>query len=52
VPVAQSETFLAALNKVGVDASLYVVKGGGHGGFRDPEVDVRVRAFLDRMLKP
>jgi acetyl esterase/lipase len=52
VPVAQSHTFVAALNKAGVDASLYVVKGGGHGGFRDPEVDVRVRAFLDRVLKP
>ncbi|WP_414660978.1 alpha/beta hydrolase fold domain-containing protein [Horticoccus sp. 23ND18S-11] len=52
VPLAQSETFLVALKAAGVDASLYVVKGGGHGGFRDPEVDVRVRAFLDRVLAP
>lgn len=52
VPLVQSETFLTALKHVGVDASLYVVKGGGHGGFRDPEVDVRVRDFLQRTLKP
>ena len=52
VPLAQSETFLVALKAAGVDASLYVVKGGGHGGFRDPEVDVRVRAFLERVLAP
>ena len=51
VPVKQSEVFLAALQKAGVDASLYIVTGGGHGGFKDPEVDVRVRAFLDRLLK-
>ena len=51
VPVAQSEVFLAALKKAGVEADLYVVKGGGHGGFQDPEVDGRVRAFLDRVLK-
>lgn len=52
VPLPQSETLLAALKKAGVDAELYVVKGGGHGGFNDPEVDVRVRVFLDRILKP
>jgi acetyl esterase/lipase len=51
VPLAQSETFLAALRKSGVDASLYVVTGGGHGGFRDPEVPQRVEAFLERVLK-
>ena len=51
VPLAQSEVFLAALKKAGVDADLHVVKGGGHGGFKDPEVDVRVRAFFDRVLK-
>ena len=51
VPLAQSEAFLAALNRSGVEASLYVVKGGGHGGFQDPEVNVRVQAFLDRLLK-
>ena len=51
VPLAQSEVFFAALKKAGVDADLYVVKGGGHGGFQDPEVDTRVRAFFDRVLK-
>jgi dipeptidyl aminopeptidase/acylaminoacyl peptidase len=51
VPVAQSEVLFAALKKAGVEAELYVVKGGGHGGFQDPSVDGRVRAFLDRVLK-
>lgn len=52
VPVAQSETFYAALKKAGVDASLYIVKDAGHGGFSDPEVNRRVGTFLDRILKP
>ncbi len=51
VPLPQGETLLAALQKAGVNAELYVVKDGGHGGFNDPEVDVRARAFLDRTLK-
>ncbi len=51
VPVAQSEMFHAALKKAGVDASLYIVKDGGHGNFRDPEVEKRVVAFFDRVLK-
>lgn len=51
VPLAQSEIFREALKKAGVPAELYVVKGGGHGGFQDPEVDGRVRAFFDRLLK-
>jgi acetyl esterase/lipase len=51
VPLPQSEKFLKALQNAQVDASLYVVKGGGHGGFKDPEVDRLVVAFLDRVLK-
>ncbi len=38
VPVHQSELFHKALKKAGVDATFYVVKGGGHG-FRDAKND-------------
>jgi len=38
VPVHQSELFYQALKKRGVDATFYVVKGGGHG-FRDAQRD-------------
>lgn len=38
VPVHQSELFYKALKKAGVDATFYVVKGGGHG-FRDAKND-------------
>ena len=38
VPVHQSELFYKALKKAGVDATFYVVKGGGHG-FRDARND-------------
>lgn len=52
VPLRQSENLQTALQKNRVEATLYVVKGGGHGGFRDPEVDRQVRAFLQRVLRP
>ena len=32
VPIAQSETFAAALKKAGADATFVVIKGGKHGG--------------------
>lgn len=51
VPPNQSEILHKALKKAGVEAALYVVKGGGHGGFRDPKVAPMVRAFFDRHLK-
>lgn len=51
VPMKQSEVFYAALKNAGVDASLYIVKGGGHGGFNDPEVERQVTGFLNRVLK-
>ena len=38
VPVHQSELFYKSLKKAGVDATFYVVKGGGHG-FRDAKKD-------------
>jgi acetyl esterase/lipase len=53
VPVQQSETFHAALEKSGVKSKLHIVKGGGHGdGFQVPEVQQLVREFFVATLKP
>lgn len=51
VPHNQSEILLAALQKAGVEASLYTVAGGGHGGFKDPQVDVLVNQFFEKHLR-
>ena len=50
VPLWQSERFYEALKKAGVDATLHVVKGAGHG-FRGPEIDEVTAAFFDKHLK-
>ncbi|NJM55218.1 MAG: prolyl oligopeptidase family serine peptidase, partial [Verrucomicrobiae bacterium] len=54
VPLQQSADFLAKLKKAGVDAELHVVKGAGHGfqGAQGTEANLKVEAFLIRMLKP
>lgn len=49
VPHHQSEILLAALRKAGVPASLYTVRGGGHG-FRDREAARLLDEFFDRHL--
>lgn len=46
VPHGQSEILQAELRKARVPEELYTVAGGGHGGFRDPAVDRKVREFL------
>jgi acetyl esterase/lipase len=51
VPHHQSELLEAALKEVGVPVTFYTVKGGGHGGFRDPKVPELIAAFLDQHLK-
>jgi len=51
VPHNQSELLRAALQKAGVDVTFYTVKGGGHGGFRDPQVDVLVTQFFQKHLR-
>jgi acetyl esterase len=55
VPLHQSELLLDALKKAGVSASLYVVKGGGHGlrgGQESPEkLFEMVANFFDEHLK-
>jgi len=52
VPHNQSEILLDALKKAGVEATLYTVPGGGHGGFQDPQVDVLVAEFFRQHLRP
>jgi len=50
VPYAQGEEIHAALQKVGVESHLVRVEGGGHG-FAAPEIDERVKAFLEKHLR-
>ena len=52
VPHHQSELLAAALKKAGVPVTFYTVKGGGHGGFTDPNVDRMTREFFATHLKP
>jgi len=54
VPHHQSELLWDALQKAGVPASLYTVKGGGHGqGFQqDANLMPAVREFFAKTLKP
>ena len=51
VPHHQSELLVAALAKAGVPVTLYTIKGGGHGGFDDPNAEAVVREFFARCLK-
>ena len=50
VPLSQSQVFYDALKKEGVEVTLHVVKGQGHG-FRDPETDKMVADFFDKHLR-
>ena len=52
VPHHQSQLLEAALKRAGVPVQFYTVKGGGHGGFTDPQVDELTRAFLAKHLNP
>lgn len=50
VPLAQSETFHERLTAAGVDSTLLVVKGAGHGPFPDPTIFPTVVDFFQRTL--
>ena len=50
VPLSQSQVFYGKLKKAGVDATLEVVKGQGHG-FQGPETDKMVADFFDKHLR-
>jgi acetyl esterase/lipase len=52
VPYDQSELLVAALERAGVVVTLYTVKGGGHGGFDDPNAEALVREFFATHLGP
>lgn len=53
VPVDQSERLHAALKAAGVESTLKLIPGAGHGGkeFDSPESRALIRAFLDKHLK-
>ncbi|MHC4462442.1 MAG: alpha/beta hydrolase fold domain-containing protein [Planctomycetota bacterium] len=51
VPHNQSQLLYEALKKVGVKVKFHTVKGGGHGGFKSPQVNKMVDDFFDRHLK-
>jgi len=53
VPVDQSERLHAALKAAGVESTLKLLPGAGHGGkeFDSPESRALIQGFLDRHLK-
>ena len=51
VPIWNSRALSDALRRAGVPVWLQIVEGGGHADFDSPEVDRRVRLFLDRVLR-
>lgn len=50
VPFNQSELLEAALKKANVPVTFYTVKGGGHGGFDDPQIGRMIAEFFARHL--
>lgn len=51
VLIEQSQQLQADLKNAGVDVLMIPVTGGGHGGFRNPELDERILAFIQRHLQ-
>jgi acetyl esterase/lipase len=51
VPYNQSERMYAALKKAGVECYFVTVDGGGHGGWRNPDIYKIERAFFDKVLR-
>jgi acetyl esterase/lipase len=50
VPVTQAESFAAALKAAGVDTTLEIANGRGHGA-GGPKVRPMIKAFFDKYLK-
>lgn len=51
VPYQQSELLHDALQQAGVEVTLKIIEGAGHG-FGGPEIDRQVSAFFEKHLKP
>jgi acetyl esterase/lipase/outer membrane protein assembly factor BamB len=51
VPVGQSRILHEALVKAGVDSTLHVVEGAGHGDLRDPAIPAKLEAFFEKHLR-
>ena len=51
VPYSQSTRLDEACEKAGVECLLLTIPGGGHGGFRNPEIMKRTKQFLDKHLR-
>ena len=51
VPINQTETFAAALEKSKVPVYVETIEDGGHGGFDGPKLDARLQAFFDKYLR-
>lgn len=51
VSISQSERLAQALKAAGVPCAFYRVLGGGHGHFRRPDVELRIKQFLDKHLR-
>lgn len=47
----QSVILFEALKSAKVVAELYTVNGGGHGGFKDPEVPGKIKTFIAEHLR-
>lgn len=52
VPWQQSQMLYDSLKKQNCDVTLQIIKGGGHGGFKGPEVTESCLKFFNRTLKP
>ena len=51
VPYSQSTKLDKAYEQAGVECLLLTIPEGGHGGFRNPEVNLRTKLFLDKHLR-
>ena len=50
VPYNQSVILDQALREAGCNSTLITVKGGGHGGFNNPEINERLAVFFSISL--
>ena len=51
VPYSQTTKLDKAYERAGVECVVLTIPDGGHGGFRNPEVNVRTKQFLDKHLR-